>query len=63
MKRINQEVKARIFESGVKMWQVANRLGIGEATLSRWMRTELTCEKKENILTIIDEIEKEQEGA
>ena len=44
------------------MWQLAEKLGIHEGTLSRKLRHELPEEEKNKILALIDEIaEKESE--
>lgn len=43
-------------ETGVKLWQVAERLGINDGNLSRKLRRELPQEEQERILTIIQEL-------
>ena len=59
MATMNMDVRRAIFESNVKLWQIANRLGVAEATITRWMRTELPPEKKERIFAIIEELKVE----
>ena len=49
----NDSLRKEIFESGLKHWQIANAMGVHEATFSRWLRTELPTEKKEQIMHII----------
>ena len=49
----NQDIKREIKESGIKMWQIADKLGISDMTLSRKFRYEFTLEEKETIRTII----------
>ena len=38
------------------MYQIAEFLGIGEATINRWLRSELDSDKKELIINAIDSI-------
>ena len=55
----NKEIRRKIGAYGLKQWQVAEALGIGECALSRKLRTELPNDEKEKILAIIDELGKE----
>ena len=43
----------------VRNWELANRLGINEATLSRRLRTELPEEEQDRLIAIIQDIQKE----
>lgn len=52
----NVDIRVKATESGVKMWQLAERLGIHEGTFSRKLRHELPEEEKNKILALIDEI-------
>lgn len=49
-------MKRMIRESGVKQWQVAAAMGVSEATMVRWLRTELPKEKETAIKVAIDRI-------
>ena len=51
--KTNQELRATAKESGVKLWQIANRLGLSDANFSRMLRNELNPELKQNIFQII----------
>lgn len=44
----------------VRLWQVADRLGISEPTLGRWLRRPLSPEREALILEAIRSIEKEE---
>ena len=55
----NQELKLKAAGAGVKLWRIAEKLGVTDNTLSRWLRSELPDEKKEKILAIIDELKQE----
>ena len=51
---MNTEIKEKIKAAGLKQYQIADLLGIGETTLVRWLRYELTEERKEMILSAIE---------
>ena len=51
---MNQEVKKAMKEHKVKQWQIAERLGVSEFTLCRWMRHELPEEKKRMVLEAVE---------
>ena len=53
--KMNQEIKELIKASGTRQWKVAEALGISEGTLLRWLRFELSEERKGQI---IEDIEK-----
>ena len=56
----NKELRRLAKASGVPMWRVAKRLGISEVTISRWLREELSAEKRELILSIIEELSEQE---
>ena len=45
----------------IRQWEVAEKLGISEFTLSRWMRKELSGVKKEQINQVMKRIMEEKE--
>ena len=55
----NEELKLKAAGAGVKLWQIAEALGIADCAFSRKLRRELPDEEKEKILAIIDELKKE----
>lgn len=55
----NQDVRRAAAGSGVKLWQVAEALGIADCSLSRKLRRELPAEEKEKIFGIIRELAQE----
>jgi lambda repressor-like predicted transcriptional regulator len=57
----NQDIRDAAKKSGIKLWQIAEKLGIWDATLSRKLRKELPQEEKEKIIGIIAELAKEAE--
>lgn len=56
---VNQDVKRAAGGAGVRLWQVADALGIADSALSRKLRKELPADEKEKILSIIAELAKE----
>ena len=57
----NEALRRLAAGNGVKLWQVAEALGIADTSLSRKMRRELPPDEKERIVRIIREISKEAE--
>lgn len=52
----NTDIRAEIMNSGIKHWQIAEKLGIHEGNFSRKLRHELPDDDKEKIRTIIKEL-------
>ena len=50
---VNSIIKEELKNNGWTFWQLADALGVSEATITRMMRHELPEEKREEILTII----------
>lgn len=55
----NLDIRAAAVSSGVRLWRVADALGIADASLSRKLRRELPEDEKEKILSIINRLAKE----
>ena len=55
----NAEIRNVIDNSSFFTWQIAQRLGVHENTFYRWMRTEMTGEKKEKVMAAIAELKQE----
>lgn len=55
----NIDVRRAAAGSGVRLWQVADALGIADAQLSRKLRKELPDEEKQKIFEIIRNISAE----
>lgn len=51
----NIDVRMEIMKRGLRNYQVAEFVGVTETTFSKWLRTELPTEKKQQILTAINE--------
>ena len=57
----NVDVKKVLHNRGIVYWQVADKLGIAESTLIRWMRKEMDPEKKAAIYKAVDVLIEERE--
>lgn len=56
----NQDIRLYAEHHNVKLWQIANALGINDGNFSRRLRKELTTEEKEKIFAIIDNLSQEE---
>ena len=56
--RIRREAKSK----GVRLWQIAECLGVSEITVSRKLRRELSADEEAKILRIITDIDKQSTG-
>lgn len=52
----NKDIKRTIYMNGLRQWEVADALGINEATLSRKLRHELSEEDRDKILKAIEDL-------
>lgn len=55
----NQDIRNEVKAAGLKLWQIAEKLGMAEATFSKKLRHELPDEKKSEIRSIIEKLKKE----
>lgn len=58
----NVVIRRQARASGVPLWQIAKRLGIGEATMTRRLRNELSENEKAEILEIISSLADVNDG-
>ena len=56
MVKKNAEIRQVLKKKGIKHWQVADAMGISEATMVRRLRKELPEEEKARILQIIEQL-------
>lgn len=52
----NQEIRSAVKEAGIKMWQLADEVGIADTTLCRRLRHELSEAEKAHILEAISRL-------
>ena len=53
---VNKEIRQAIFDSNIKKYIIADKLGISDSAFSRKLRKELPQEEKEKILDIIKKL-------
>ena len=58
----NQLIRDYAKISGVKLWEVAERLNMQDTNLSKMLRHQLSDDKENELIAIIDQIAKEKEG-
>lgn len=56
----NTEIRNRAKDTGVKLWEIADRYGLNDGNFSRKLRRELPEEERDRILAIIDQIAAER---
>ncbi|MEE1137549.1 MAG: hypothetical protein U0M02_03625 [Acutalibacteraceae bacterium] len=52
----NTEIRNEAKKAGVKLWQIAEKLGMNDGNFSRKLRKELSSEEKAKIRAIIAEL-------
>lgn len=55
----NQDIRRTAAGAGIKLWQIADALGIADCNFSRKLRRELPQEEKERIFAIIERLSQE----
>ena len=55
----NQDIRRTAAGAGVKLWQIADALGMADCSFSRKLRKELPQDEKEKIFSIIQRLAKE----
>lgn len=58
----NIVIRNAILNNNLKFWQIAEKLNMNDGNFSRLLRKELTKEKKEEILKIIEKLKEEQKN-
>lgn len=56
--KANKDIREKARNSGVRLWQIADALGIQESFFSKKLRKELSDEEQAQILNIIDDLAK-----
>ena len=52
----NERIRKAAKRKGLKLWQVADRMGMNDGNFSRMLRKELPEERQREILALIDEL-------
>lgn len=56
----NQDIRQYAKKAGVRLWEVAEFLGVSDPTMTRKLRHELNDSEKSRIMSIIDELAKKR---
>lgn len=59
----NTAIRTRAKAKGVRLWELAETMGISEPTITRRLRRELPAAEKVQIMALIDEIAAEKKNA
>ena len=59
MAQPNQTIRRTAAAAGVRLWQIADRMGYSECYFSRLLRKELPADKQAEALRIIADLEQE----
>lgn len=57
---MNREVRDKIREAGLHQWQVAKACGVNEYTFIRWLRDDLSDERRKMIAAAIDRLSRKE---
>ena len=58
----NKDIREYAKRKNVKLWRIANKLGVNDGNFSRKLRRELPEETKQQIFEIIDNLTRDQGG-
>ncbi|WP_028518165.1 hypothetical protein [Ruminococcus flavefaciens] len=59
----NVEIRSLIKQNRLFYYEVAEKIGIAEATFCKWLRKELTADQKQKVLFAINELSGRQYGS
>lgn len=59
---MNDAIRKAAKEKGVRLWQIAEKLGVNDGNFSRRLRRELPEEEQRRILGIIEELSEREGG-
>ena len=55
----NEDIKKAAKEAGIRLWRIAEKLGITDAMFSRKLRYEIPEEERKQIFSIIEQLKGE----
>ena len=65
MIKANQDIRNELKDLKIKQWELAEFMGIGETTMTRWLRRELSNSDKDHIISMahkLAQIKEEQQA-
>lgn len=57
--RANLDIRSQISNARLRNWEIARAVGISDSTFSKWLRTDLTGERKERVEKAINDLIKQ----
>ena len=60
MTNLNSDIRICAFQNNIKMYQIADKLGIHYVTLNSKLRKKLSTEERRNIFNIIEELKEDK---
>lgn len=57
IKRQNETIRQKLRIANMPLWALADALGVSEPTITRWMRHELSKERRQQVMDAIKEWE------
>lgn len=61
--KANLEIRQAAKQAHVTLWEVANHMGISEPTMTRWLRVELSEDRRQRILAAIEQLGRENNAS
>lgn len=61
--RLNGDIRQAAQSAGVRLWQIAEKLGLSDGNFSRRLRRELSGEEKARIMGIIEQLREDDNHA
>ena len=52
----NKQIRVVMRDNNIYMWQVAKKLNVNETSFCKWFREELSEERKQQVMSAIEEI-------
>lgn len=62
MTKHNNDIRTKARESGVYLYEIAEKMRVSEPTFNRWLRKELSEDLKQKSLAAIEQIREEHEA-
>ena len=62
MTKHNNDIRTKARESGVYLYEIAEKMNVSEPTFNRWLRKELSEDLKQKALAAIKQIKEEHEA-
>jgi hypothetical protein len=58
----NEDIRLAVYDAGLKLWQIADKLKLNDGNFSRKLRHELSQEDKSRIISIIEGLKRCNNG-